>query len=186
MSLGLGLEHSCPWPREGLSSERLSLALASSLVSSTPPLLVIVNNRNWLDASPPLLLNDRYSLSIRMSLRNLLVSNSSKCSAGSSASSSTPAFAASWPMSKPKFDANDLGVDDSKQVRLQAYFIRIFGARIWCFGASLYQSSDWSEYSISLDASFCFACPNFESKAERRVKTIRENIFVRKPAVFVF
>ena len=26
--LGLGLEHSCPWPREGLSSERLSLALA--------------------------------------------------------------------------------------------------------------------------------------------------------------
>ena len=26
MSLALGLEHSCPWPREGLSSERLSLA----------------------------------------------------------------------------------------------------------------------------------------------------------------
>ena len=26
--LGLGLEHSCPWPREGLSSKRLSLALA--------------------------------------------------------------------------------------------------------------------------------------------------------------
>ena len=26
--LGLGLEHSCPWPRECLSSERLSLALA--------------------------------------------------------------------------------------------------------------------------------------------------------------
>ena len=24
--LGLGLEHSCPWPREGLSSEGLSLA----------------------------------------------------------------------------------------------------------------------------------------------------------------
>ena len=48
--LGLGLEHSCPWPRECLSSERLSLALASdffvslalasSLVSSTPPLHV--------------------------------------------------------------------------------------------------------------------------------------------------
>ena len=29
MSLVLGLEHFCPWPREGLSSERLSLALAS-------------------------------------------------------------------------------------------------------------------------------------------------------------
>ena len=27
--LGLGLKHSCPWPREGLSLERLSLALAS-------------------------------------------------------------------------------------------------------------------------------------------------------------
>ena len=27
--LGLGLEHSCPWPRECLSLERLSLALAS-------------------------------------------------------------------------------------------------------------------------------------------------------------
>ena len=33
----LGLEHSCPWPREGLSSKGLSLA--SSIVSSTPPLL---------------------------------------------------------------------------------------------------------------------------------------------------
>ena len=45
--LGLGLEHSCPWPREDLSSKRLSLAsdcffvslaLASRLVFSTPPL----------------------------------------------------------------------------------------------------------------------------------------------------
>ena len=42
MSLVLGLEHSCPLPREGLSSERLSLAfaLASSLVSSTTPLFI--------------------------------------------------------------------------------------------------------------------------------------------------
>ena len=46
--LGLGLEHSCPWPRECLSSERLSLAsdffvslaLASSHVSSTPLLFL--------------------------------------------------------------------------------------------------------------------------------------------------
>ena len=45
--LGLGVKHSCPWPREGLSSEGLSLAsdffvslaLASSLMSSTPPLI---------------------------------------------------------------------------------------------------------------------------------------------------
>ena len=51
---GLGLEHSCPWLREGLFSEKLSLAsasdffflggslaLVSSLVSSTQPLLNI-------------------------------------------------------------------------------------------------------------------------------------------------
>ena len=48
VSLVLGLEHSCPWPREGLSSEGVSLALtsdffaslASSLVSSTTPMTV--------------------------------------------------------------------------------------------------------------------------------------------------
>ena len=47
VSLVLGLEHSCPWPRECLSSKGcpwpriffVSLALASSLVSSTPPLV---------------------------------------------------------------------------------------------------------------------------------------------------
>ena len=46
----LGLEHSCSWPRVGSSSEGLSLALdflvslalASSLVSSTPPLVASV------------------------------------------------------------------------------------------------------------------------------------------------
>ena len=48
--LGLGLIHSCPWLQKGLFSEGLSspwpriffvfLALASSLVFSTPPLLV--------------------------------------------------------------------------------------------------------------------------------------------------
>ena len=55
--LGLGLVHSCPWPRECLSSERLSLAsdffvslaLASSLVSSTPPLL---NSSGWTSLGP--------------------------------------------------------------------------------------------------------------------------------------
>ena len=48
--LGLGLEHSWPWFREGLSSEELSLALAadffvfltSSLVFSTPSLIRIL------------------------------------------------------------------------------------------------------------------------------------------------
>ena len=55
--LGLGLEHSCPWPREGLSSERLSLtltsdffvssALASSIVFSTPPLPNNIGAVKW-------------------------------------------------------------------------------------------------------------------------------------------
>ena len=47
--LGLGLEHSCAWPRECLSSKGCPwpwpriffVSLASSLVSSTPPLLLI-------------------------------------------------------------------------------------------------------------------------------------------------
>ena len=45
--VGLGLEHSCHWPREGLSLVGLflasnffvSLALATSLAFSTPPLI---------------------------------------------------------------------------------------------------------------------------------------------------
>ena len=35
--LGRGLEHSCPWPREDLSSEGLSLAMASGLFLCTWP-----------------------------------------------------------------------------------------------------------------------------------------------------
>ena len=38
-SLALASSVPVPWPREVLSSKRLSLALASSLVSSTPPLV---------------------------------------------------------------------------------------------------------------------------------------------------
>ena len=60
--LGLGLEHSCPWPREGLFSERLSLALdffvslalASSLVSSTPPLAMRLSNNEKMQRDKPL------------------------------------------------------------------------------------------------------------------------------------
>ena len=59
VSLVLGLEHSCPWPRERLSSERLSLAmasdffvsLASGLVSSTPPLVMTKRVRTQVQAS---------------------------------------------------------------------------------------------------------------------------------------
>ena len=62
--------------------------------------------------------------------------NSSKSSdslqgLSSSASCSAPTTsAASRPTSKQKSaDANDLGVDDSKQVILHAYFIGMFGAK---------------------------------------------------------
>ena len=56
VSLVLGFEHFCSWPREGLSSEGLSLAsdfffvslaLASSLVSSIPPLIVRFHNLSF-------------------------------------------------------------------------------------------------------------------------------------------
>ena len=48
--MSLVLDHSCPWPREGLSLVGLSLAsdffvsLALSLVSSTPPLDIMLMN----------------------------------------------------------------------------------------------------------------------------------------------
>ena len=56
--LGFGLEHSCPWPQKGLSSEGLSLtsdffvslALTSSLVSSAPPLLSMRSAQRKHDA----------------------------------------------------------------------------------------------------------------------------------------
>ena len=36
-------------------------------------------------------------------------------------------------------DANDLGVDDPKQVRLRAYPVSMFGAKKGCFNAAWYQ-----------------------------------------------
>ena len=62
--LSHGFEHFCSWLQEGLSSERLSLALgsdffvslASSLVSSTPPLVsnfLIVHIGNFILGSIP-------------------------------------------------------------------------------------------------------------------------------------
>ena len=57
--LGLGPEHSCPWPRECLSSERLSLALASDffcvlvlepcVLDSTSDVIVKKFKKQWLD-----------------------------------------------------------------------------------------------------------------------------------------
>ena len=56
-----------------------------------------------------------------------------------------------------------LGVDNSKQVRLRAYPVSMFGAKKKCFNAAW----DWLEYSVKFDAVFCFPCHNFELKAKR-------------------
>ena len=46
--LGLGLEHFCPWPRECLSSERLSLALASDFFLCPWPRALCPQLHLWL------------------------------------------------------------------------------------------------------------------------------------------
>ena len=47
MSLVLGLEHSCPWPREGLSSERLSLASDFFCVLGLEPCVLDSTSANY-------------------------------------------------------------------------------------------------------------------------------------------
>ena len=49
VSLVLGLEHTCPWPREVLSLERLSLALASDFfcVLGLEPCVLDSTSGNW-------------------------------------------------------------------------------------------------------------------------------------------
>ena len=56
--LGLGLEPSCPWPRECLSSERLSLALASDFfcVLGLKPCILDSTSGNYLRLNSPSLL----------------------------------------------------------------------------------------------------------------------------------
>ena len=79
-----------------------------------------------------------------MSLRDWLQSSNSSKSSESlqglswSVSCSAPTTSiGSMPMSKQKSaDANDLGVDDPKQVRLRAYSVNMFGATKRCFNAA--------------------------------------------------
>ena len=60
-------------------------------------------------------------------------------------------------MSKRKSaDANDLGVDDLKQVRLRAYLVNMFRVKKRCFTAAWYRRWYWLEYSIKFDAVFAF------------------------------
>ena len=74
-------------------------------------------------------------------------------------------------MSKRKFvNADNLGLDDPKYVRLRAYSVSMFEAQktmlqccqsLWC------QKWDWSEYFVKFDTAFCFPCRNFKSQAGR-------------------
>ena len=76
--------------------------------------------------------------------------------------------AATRPMSKRKSaDANDLGDDNPKQVRLRAYLVSMFGTKKQCFNIAWHQRWDWLEYSVKFDPAICFPCRNFESKAGR-------------------
>ena len=107
----------------------------------------------------------RRKVSLRDRLQNSNSSERSESLQGLSlsASCSAPAtYAAGRPMSKRKSaDANDLRVDDPKQVRLWAYPV----TKKRCFNAAWYQRWDWLEYSVKYDATFCFLCRNFKSKA---------------------
>ena len=93
----------------------------------------------------------------------------------SSASCSAPTTsAASMPMSKQKSaGANDLRVDDPKQVRLRPSPASLFGTKKKCFNAVWYQRWDRLEYSVKFDVTFCFPYSNFESKAGRGVREMR-------------
>ena len=86
----------------------------------------------------------------------------------SSASCSVPTTsAASKPMSKRKSpDANDLGIDDLKQVKLLSYPVSVFGPKKRYFNAAWYQMWDWLEYSVRFDAAFGFPCRDFKVKLE--------------------
>ena len=69
-------------------------------------------------------------------------------------------------MSEQKFaDANGLGVDDPKQVRLHDYPASMFGAKKRCFNVAWYRRWDWLEYSVKFVAAFYFLCSKFEPKA---------------------
>ena len=82
-------------------------------------------------------------MSFRDWLQSSRSSESSESLQGLSSSGSCSAprtSAASRLISKRKFaDANDLVVDDPKQVRLRAYSESMFGAKKRCFNAALYQ-----------------------------------------------
>ena len=107
-------------------------------------------------------------MSLRDWLQSFNLSESSESSQGLSSSvrcSAPTTSAARRPMSKRKSaDANNLRVDDPKQVRLRAYSVSMFGAKKKCFNAAWYQKWNWLEHFVKFEAAFCFRRRNFESK----------------------
>ena len=70
-------------------------------------------------------------------------------------------------MSKQKSaHANDLGVDEPKQVRLRAYPVSMFGAMKKCFNAAWCQRQDWLKYFVKFDAVFAFLAAILNLKLE--------------------
>ena len=107
-------------------------------------------------------------MSLRVWLQSSISIESSESLQGScsSASCSAPTTsAASKPISKRKSaDADDLGVDDTKQVRLPACPRSKFGPKKRCFNAAWNQRWIGCNILSSLMQLYCFSCRNFSSK----------------------
>jgi len=59
---------------------------------------------------------------------------------------------------------DDLGEDRPKQVRLHKYPTTLFGKTNRYFLSAWYKKWDWLEYSVKVDAAFCYPCRKFSSR----------------------
>jgi len=56
---------------------------------------------------------------------------------------------------------DDLGVDKPNQVRLESDPVRHFSGKKHSFSFVWYQNRPWLEYSVQMDAAYCFPCRQF-------------------------
>jgi len=59
---------------------------------------------------------------------------------------------------------DDLSEDRPKQVRLHKYPAALFGKTNIYFLSAWYEKCDWLEYSVKVDAAFCYSCCKFSSR----------------------